>query len=260
MHLNENDIRSKIGDLCTDLPIILYKTTDSTNTRAKEYAESGYCGNAVFIASHQSAGRGRLGKSFISDEEKGLYLSVLLGKDAARASGLAITTYMAVIACRALERLAPVKPKIKWVNDIYLGGKKLSGILTEGKINPSDGALDYAVCGIGINLLKQDFDDDVRKIATTLEDESGEKIDINLLVAELLREFFSNLPLVGTKEIAKEYKSRSLLIGKGVKVIKAGYEYDATVLDITDECELLVKGSDGNEELLFTGEVSLKLN
>ena len=173
---------------------------------------------------------------------------------------MAITTYMAVIACRALERLAPVKPKIKWVNDIYLSGKKLSGILTEGRINPSDGTLDYAVCGIGINLLKQDFDDDVRKIATTLEDESGEKIDINLLVAELLREFFSNLPLVGTKEIAKEYKSRSLLIGKGVKVIKAGYEYDATVLDITRECELLVKTSDGSEELLFTGEVSLKLN
>ena len=259
MRLNEKDIISRLGDLHTNLPITLYKITDSTNTRAKEYAESECCSNAVFIASEQTAGRGRLGRSFISDEEKGLYLSILLGKDAAKVSGLFITTYMAVIACRVVERLASVTPQIKWVNDIYLNGKKLSGILTEGRINPSDGTLDYAVCGIGINLYKQDFDEDVRKIATTLEDASGEMIDINLLVAELLREFFQTLPLVGSKEIAKEYKERSFLIGKDVKVIKAGCEYDATVLDITDECELLVKDADGNTELLFTGEVSLKL-
>ena len=260
MRLNEKDIRGNLDDLFSDLPIILYKITDSTNTRAKEYAESGFGGNAVFIASEQTAGRGRLGRSFISDEEKGLYLSILLGKDAARLGGLAITTYMSVIACRVLERLSPIAPQIKWVNDIYVGGKKLSGILTEGKIDPASGALDYAVCGIGINLFKQSFDDEVRKIATTLEDESGEKIDMNHLVAELLREFFKNLPLVGTKEIAKEYKKRSFLIGKDVRVIKANGEYNATVLDITDECELVVKTSDGITELLFTGEVSLKLN
>ena len=260
MSLNEKDIRSILGDLHTDLSIILYKTTDSTNTRAKEHVESGCTGNAVFIASKQTAGRGRLGRSFISDGEKGLYLSILLGKDAARSSGLAITTYMAVVACRVIERLAAVKPEIKWVNDIYLGGKKLSGILTEGRINPIDGTLDYAVCGIGINLYKQDFDDDVRRIATTLEDVSGERVDINLLTAELLREFFKDIHLVGSKAIADEYKSRSFLIGKAVRVIKAGSEYDATVLDVTDSCELLIETADGNKELLFTGEVSLKLN
>ena len=241
------------------MPIIIYKTTDSTNTRAKEYAENGYGGNAVFIATEQTAGRGRMGRSFISEDGKGLYLSILLGKESANASGLAITTYMATVACRVLERLTSVKVSIKWVNDLYAGGKKLSGILTEGKINPTDGALNYAVCGIGINLYKQEFDGEVKKIATTVEDETGERADVSLLAAELISEFFTHLPLVGSEETAKEYKSRSFLIGKEVRVIKANQEYDAIVLDVTDDCELLVRTPDGNTEALFTGEVSLKV-
>ena len=241
------------------MPIIIYKTTNSTNTRAKEYTESAVRQSAVFIASEQTAGRGRLGRSFISESEKGLYMSILLDKASSGKSGLAITTYMAVIACRVIERLAPVKPEIKWVNDIYLDGKKLAGILTEGRINPTDGSLDYAVCGIGINLCKQEFDNEVRSIATTLEDASGARVDINELAAELIREFFNDLPLVGSKKIAEEYKSRSFVIGKDVRVIKSDCEYTAHVTDITDDCELLIKIADGRTERLFTGEVSLKI-
>ena len=259
MHLNKSIIKSYIGDLFPDLPIILYKTIDSTNTRAKEYAEQNLAENAVFIASEQTAGRGRLGRQFISESDAGLYLSILLDKDSAKKSGLAITTYMATIASRVVERLTNLKADIKWVNDIYVRGKKLAGILTEGRIDPTDGSLDYAVCGIGINLYKQTFDSEVRKIATTVEDESGKKTDVNELAAELIKEFFNDLRLVGSKEIAKEYKNRSVIIGKDVKVIKADREYDATVLDITDNCELLIKAADGNTETLFTGEVSLKL-
>ena len=241
------------------MPIILYKTTDSTNTRAKEYAESGFNKNAVFIASEQTAGRGRKGRSFISENNKGLYLSILLSREDARESGLAITTYMATVACRVLERLAPVKADIKWVNDVYVDGKKLAGILTEGRIDPDHGTLDYAVCGIGINLYKQTFDSEVKNIATTLEDASGMRLDVNLLAAELIKEFFQNLSLVGSKEIAQEYKSRSFVIGKEVRVIKASCEYNATVLDVTDACELKVLTESGETETLFTGEVSLRV-
>lgn len=259
MHLNGKEINDKIGTLYQNMPIILYKTTDSTNTRAKEHAENGFRENAVFIASEQTAGRGRKGRSFISEKGKGLYLSILLSGDDARQSGIAITTYMATVACRVLERLAPVKADIKWVNDVYVDGKKLAGILTEGKIDPGCGTLDYTVCGIGINLYKQAFDSEVKNIATTLEDCSGVRVDVNLLAAELINEFFQSLSLVGSKEIAEEYKSRSFIIGKEVRVIKTGGEYNATVLDVTDACELVVCTADGNTETLFTGEVSLRV-
>ena len=260
MPLKERRIKRKIGALSKDLPIIVYKTIDSTNTQAKLSAENGQYKDAVFIASEQTAGRGRLGRSFISEGGKGLYLSILLGGPFAPDFAVSLTTYMAVIAARCIERLTGTNPQIKWVNDLYLGGKKLAGILTEGKADESGEALSYAVVGIGINLLKQEFDSEVKSIATTLEDECGQKVDLNTLAAMIVKEFFENLPLLlaGSTEIAKEYKSRSFLIGERVNVIKPTETYEALVTDITDKCELVLKLDDGKTEILSTGEVSVR--
>ena len=136
-------------------------------------------------------------------------------------------------------------------------GKKLAGILTEGK-GKCEGVLSYAIVGIGINLLKQEFPEEVKDIATTVEDECGKDVDINLLTARIVKKFFDNLNLVGTKELAEEYKSRCFLIGCDVTVIKPTANYPATVKDITDRCELIITLPDGNEEILSTGEVSIR--
>ena len=258
MSLKERRIKRKIGALSKDLPIIVYKSIDSTNTQAKLSADSGQYKDAVFVASAQTAGRGRLGRSFISEGGKGLYLSILLGGPFAPDFAVSLTTYMAVIAARCIERLTGTNPQIKWVNDIYLGGKKLAGILTEGKADENGESLSYAVVGIGINLLKQEFDSEVKSIATTLEDECGKKVDVNTLAAIIVKEFFENIPLAGTTEIAKEYKSRSFLIGERVNVIKPTETYEALVTDITDKCELVLKLDDGKTEILSTGEVSVR--
>ena len=258
MPLKERRIKRKIGALSKDLPIIVYKTIDSTNTQAKLSAENGQYKNAVFIASAQTAGRGRLGRSFISEEGKGLYLSILLGGPFAPDFAVSFTTYMAVIAARCIEKLSGTNPQIKWVNDVYLGGKKLAGILTEGKADESSDALSYAVVGIGINLLKQEFDTEVKSIATTLEDECGKRVDVNTLAAMIVKEFFENISLAGTTEIAKEYKSRSFLIGERVNVVKPTETYEALVTDITDKCELVLGLPDGSQEVLSTGEVSVR--
>lgn len=258
MSLSKWQIKRKIGSLSKDLPIIVYKTIDSTNTQAKQAAESGEYKNAVFVASEQTAGRGRLGRSFISEKHKGLYLSVLLLGEFSPDFATSLTTYMAVIASSAIDTLGGVRTQIKWVNDIYLGGKKLSGILTEGKVSDDGETLSYAVVGIGINLLKQQFTDEVRRIATTLQDECGKKVDINELAAAIITDFFGNLHLAGTKEIAEEYKSRSFLIGERVTVIKPNDSYEALVTDITDKCELCLTLNDGKTELLSTGEVSVR--
>ena len=258
MSLNEGYIKDKIGSLSKEVEIITYESIDSTNTQAKLYAESreGEC--AVFIASEQTAGRGRLGRSFISEAGKGLYLSILLGGGFKPDFAISLNTYMSVIASRAIEKLSGIETKIKWVNDIYAGGKKLSGILTEGKAADGGETLSYAVVGIGINLLKQEFTEEVRTIATTLEDECGKVVDINSLAALIVKEFFENLDSAGTLTISEEYKRRSFIIGEDVNVIKPTVEYKAHVVDITDKCELVLSLPDGTTEILSTGEVSIR--
>ena len=106
-------MKRKIGALSKDLPIIVYKTIGSTNTQAKLSADNGQYKSAVFIASEQTAGRGRLGRSFISEGGKGLYLSILLGGPLEPDLAVSLTTYMAVIASRCIESLTATEPKIK---------------------------------------------------------------------------------------------------------------------------------------------------
>lgn len=260
MSLNEKKINTLLGDLSKNLQLLVYKTIDSTNTAAKRLGDSKLCKRAVLIASEQTSGRGRLGRSFVSADKKGLYLSILLGEELPAEFATSLTTYMAVMAARAIDSLSGLKVDIKWVNDIYSGGKKLAGILTEGKASDNGQALSYAVVGIGINLLSQNFPDEIKNIATTVEDECGKKIDINELSALLIKEFFDNLHLVGTKELADEYRSRSFLIGKDVTVIKPTKNYPALVMDITNKCNLILKLADGTIETLSTGEVSIKAN
>ena len=241
------------------MSIKVYKKIDSTNTRAKLFAESKSNTNAIFIAKEQTAGRGRLGRTFVSTKGNGLYLSILLNKKLPPEFATALTTYMAVIASRAIHTVAGVQPKIKWVNDLYLSGKKLAGILTEGKASENGESLDYAVVGIGVNLLKQDFPDNVKTIATTLENECQKQIDPIELAAHIISDFFENLSLVGTPELAEEYRHRSFLIGERVNVIKPTSTYSATVNGITDKCELMLTLEDGTEEILSTGEVSVRI-
>ena len=258
MILEELKLKRKLNKLSKDLSIKVYKKIDSTNTRAKIFAENKIGTNAVFIANEQTAGRGRLGRSFVSNKNKGLYLSILLNKALPPEFATSLTTYMAVVASRAIYSLSGITPDIKWVNDLYLGGKKCAGILTEGKASESGDTLDYAVVGIGINLCKQDFPDEVKAIATTLEDECKKRVNRCDLAALIVKEFFEGIHLVGSLEIAEEYKSRSFLIGKQVTVIKPTLEYEATVKNVTDKCELLLTLDDGKEEILSTGEVSVR--
>ena len=257
MFFDKLRIKCKLGSLSKKLSINVYKTIDSTNTQAKLHAEYGRCSSSIFIAREQTKGRGRLGRSFVSQRSKGLYLSILLNEKLPPSFATSLTTYMAVVATRAIDSLTGLKTDIKWVNDVYVRGKKLAGILTEGKASDDGQNLSYAVVGIGVNLLSQDFPDDLASIATTVEDECGKRIDRCDLASLLVKEFFDNLHLVGTRELAEEYRSRSLLIGSRVTVTGPAGSYEATVTDITDDCELVLD-RDGRAQILSTGEVSVR--
>lgn len=240
-----------------NIKIIRYTVTDSTNTRAREYAEEhSVDAPVVFIADGQTNGRGRRGRSFDSQTDAGLYISFLYKPKTQSLDVSKITAYAAVKVCRVLSRCAGVEVGIKWVNDVYHNGKKLCGILTEGEFSLNGKGFDYVICGIGINIRKRKFPKELSEIATTLEDITGESVDKELLASELIAEFFSSSD---TSELIREYKARSVLIGNEVEVhALSGEVYSARVVDINDDAELLVQTKDGEVKKLISAEVSVR--
>ena len=246
--------------------IYYYESTDSTNERARNLTVP--CSDAeiildsrrrtsLFIANGQTKGRGRLERKFVSNEGAGLYMSIRFPFSGELADSVGITPFAAVAVCRAIEALSSAKPKIKWVNDVYLGEKKLAGILTESLIN-ENGEREF-ICGIGVNLAHTDMPSEVAEIATNLADE-GFSIDKYSLAAKISEIFLTGLDSLFCQKAVNEYKSRSCLIGRKVTVLKSDTHYLATVKRITDRYELEVINESGISEFLSTGEVSLKIS
>ena len=235
--------------------IIFYESIDSTNTRAKEWAKQNPDNRSpvVFIANRQTAGRGRRGRSFVSERGAGIYISMLTYPEGSGIDATATTARAAVTLAKATESLSDCDIKIKWVNDLYLGGKKLAGILTEGEMN-KDGKIAYQVVGMGINVYKNAISDEISDIATSIEGETGRGVDRSKLAAAIIKH---HLNYIG--DFYTEYKSRSFIIGKRVTVVKLSESYEAEVLDINPDFSLKIQTKNGIESL-FTGEISLKVN
>lgn len=258
MKISEKLIRESFnsGELSRELPVFVFDSIGSTNDEAKRFAEENTATRAIFLASSQTNGRGRRGRSFISPEG-GLYLSILIRPSSHIKDAVCVTSYTAVIVRRAIEELTGLSASIKWVNDITVNQKKLSGILTEGKTRP-DGTLEYCVVGIGINVHGTHLNDEIKDIATTLEIE-GYTVSREALAARISELFFTEYEKSGTKEIADEYRRACPLIGKSVTVMKLSESYPALVEGITDSCELVLRLGSGECEILSTGEVSIRV-
>ena len=237
------------------MKIFKYDVTDSTNERARVYAKNSDAEfPAVFIAKGQTAGRGRRGRSFDSEYGAGLYISFLFKPEADMSDPAKITAGAAVALARAILKATKLAVGIKWVNDIFVSNRKLAGILTEGEFDAESGALSYAVCGIGVNLLSREFPSELRDIVVTLEDAIGCAPDADLLTECLIDEFFKI-----DNRFIDEYRTLSTVKGKRVAVHRvSGEEFFAEVVDITDGAALLVRREDGTLEELISAEVSIR--
>ena len=218
----------------------------STNTALKERADAPE--GTTLIAVRQTGGRGRLGRQFHSPAG-GLYLSTLLRPDDA----VGVTCRAAVAAARAVENLCGAKIDIKWVNDLYLTGRKVAGILAEGVFAP-DGTLSAVVLGIGINVEATAFPDDLQSIATSLGNE-GFHLAPEDVAAAFLNELYTALTDPNAME---EYRRRNLVVGREVTVLRGGETYSAVAQSITDDGHLVVRTAHGTVTL-SSGEVSLRL-
>lgn len=245
-------------ELKSKIKIEALKKTTSTNTLVKEKAnekDEGF----VIVAGEQTAGRGRMGRSFFSPGDSGVYMSLLLKPQIKPEDAVQITTAAAVSVCRALERLGVSDSKIKWVNDIYIGNKKVCGILTESSFNSERGVLDFAVLGVGINIYEaqEGFPDEIKNIAGAVFSHKQEDLR-NKFIAEFINMFFAYYKVILSKKHMKEYIERSFVLGKEITVIQGENIRNGKALDIDENCNLIAQFPNGTTEKLYSGEISIK--
>ncbi len=241
--------------------IMVCKALDSTNTHAKLLAAQGSPDGSVVVAEGQTAGRGRMGRSFYSPAASGVYMSVVLRTGMPVSESLLVTAGAAVAVCRALEAHAGVQPQIKWVNDVYIDGKKVCGILTETVMDAESGSVEYMVVGIGINVRagKDGFPGELAGIVTTVQEHvQGTTVSRNRLIAEILNQLDSICRRRTDTTFMQEYRSRSFLIGKTVTAIRADEREQVTVQDIDGLGRLVVADENGCVKVLNSGEISIR--
>lgn len=262
----DSDILSREGilpfldDKWKEIPIWVHDRLDSTNQEAKRLAAEGAPHGTVIIARSQTAGRGRLGRQFASPQVGGLYMSILLRPRMTASMAVDVTTLAAVSVCRAIENRTRKEPKIKWVNDIFLDGKKVCGILTEAVSDVETGMIDSLVLGIGVNVTTppEAFPEEVRKVAGSLFGPGEQKISKNELTGEILNEVLGHVDTLGSHQHMEEYRRRCFILGKSVRFHKEEQVYTGIAKEILEDGALLVTLDKGGEIRLQSGEVSVR--
>ena len=232
------------------LSLFWYDTLDSTNSEAKRCAAELPL-PAVLVCDTQSAGRGRMGRSFFSPHATGLYFSYLTDRSAPEET-VGLTAAAAVATARAIRRVTGVETEIKWVNDLLLRGKKVAGILCERFA--AAGRL-FTVVGIGINLAtaEDDFPEELRRKAGSL----GVDEDVRpQLVAALAEELHALLCALPNRSFMVEYRARSAVLGRRVRYTVNGRTFEGMAARIDDDGALCVE-TDGQAVRLASGEISL---
>ncbi len=233
------------------IDFILYDSVTSTNDLLKEKALRGAEEGTVIAALKQTNGRGRQGKAFISDEG-GMYLSILLRPKEINFDTALITSMTAVAVCKAIEKVTRQKTSIKWVNDILINNKKACGILCESFICGKDS---FVIVGIGLNYFCSEFDDKIKDIAVNIF-KTQDKAKEDRLTQEIINSFFE---IYNSKSFLDDYIKRSIILNKEISFIRSGKKIFARAIDIDNKCRLKVKYTDGKQELLSSGEISVNL-
>ena len=256
--LSSKKIESYLSGSANGLRVQTYGCVSSTNDIIKELAKDN--AEILVVATEQTAGRGRRGRSFFSPKGTGLYMSILLRPEASPEFSALITTAAAVATARAIEKNAGVKADIKWINDVYINGKKACGILCESKLSPEN-SLEYIIVGIGINLChpKDDFPEEIRDIATSVFGKRTPDEDtVCRLCADIASFLLEYAKDISSRAFLAEYKSRLFMLGKEINVITPTTTYVATATDIDDDAHLIVTLDNGEKRVLSAGEISIR--
>ena len=257
--LSEAEIRRWLAQADIGRQIELHAELDSTNIRAKQLAALGAPHGTLVAADSQTAGHGRFSRRFYSPPRTGIYVSFILRPALPAERAVMITSLAAVAAARAIESLTGVEVGIKWVNDLYIAGRKCCGILCEASMDFESGGLEYVVVGIGINVGRMRFPDELASIATSVENECGLPVSRSRLIAEIANQISALYADLPSGSFMAENRRRSVVIGREVTVLGGAEPYTAKAVDIDGQGRLVVELPGGQTQILNSGEISIRL-
>ncbi|MEG7530611.1 MAG: biotin--[acetyl-CoA-carboxylase] ligase [Hungatella sp.] len=237
-----------------------YDEIDSTNTKAKQLAETGAPAGMLIVADSQLSGRGRRGRNWLSPHGTGIFLSLLLRPQIAPSCASMLTLVAALAVTKGIEEVTGLDAKIKWPNDIVMDGKKLCGILTEMSAELDD--IHYVVIGIGMNVNHEEFEGELVKTATSLLLQAKRPVKRSLLIAAIMKAFaWYYDQFIKTEDLSlllEEYETKLVNKEREVMVLKPSESYRGTCKGINQLGELLVQHEDETVEAVVSGEVSVR--
>ncbi|MCD7808281.1 MAG: biotin--[acetyl-CoA-carboxylase] ligase [Erysipelotrichaceae bacterium] len=244
-----NHIKDNIPDFYKTIEF--YDHIESTNNlmKATRYREGD-----IVIADHQSAGRGRNDRTFHSPQKVGLYFSFVIEPQLTVYDSLKITAICAVSLIKTIMKNYPLEPSIKWVNDIILNNKKVAGILCEAALEMNTAKIQKMVIGIGLNVHQQVFPDDLKNIATSLENECDRFVEREKIMIDFLNYFYEDYKNLS---FIDDYKKYSCILHQNITVYQNNQSYNAYVLDINDDASLKVLVNN-EEKTLNSGEITIR--
>ncbi|MBF7096414.1 biotin--[acetyl-CoA-carboxylase] ligase [Alkalibacter mobilis] len=240
--------------------LYLHKSVESTNDMLKQLAKDGASEGTAIISEEQLKGKGRRGKTFFSPKGQGIYMSILLRPKSDPAQSLSITVKAAVAASRTIEEFVSGNVQIKWVNDVFVDGRKVAGILTEASLEMESGTLEYVIVGIGINVTgkSEDLPNEIKDTAAFMSESAKVDLNRNEIAARFLNNFEDIYYNDEFDSVIEEYREKSYLTGKDVVVIRHDGNREGTVLGIENNGGLLVRYENGDTGILDSGEVSVR--
>ncbi len=256
----EAEIKSRIHTNWAGKNLKYFESTTSTNILAKNAGEEGAAHGFLFVADEQTAGRGRRGRVWQSPKGSNVYFTILLRPSLHPENASMLTLVMAHSVADAIQELTGEKPSIKWPNDILLSGKKVCGILTEMSVERE--YIHYVVCGVGINVCKQEFPEEIRESATSLEEALGRSISKAELLEKIMtafeRDYEAFVACENLSSLKESYEKLLANMNKEVRVLDPKQEWTGIARGINEQGELLVENEKGEIVTVYAGEVSVR--
>ena len=262
--VHQADIQSRLKTKWVAHPLQFFDSIDSTNIRAKLEAEQGAKSGLLVVSDMQSAGRGRRGRSWESPAGTNIYYTLMLKPDFSSDCAPMLTLVMALAVAKGIRQTlrrdseeAAAKVGIKWPNDIVVDGKKVCGILTE--MSMEQGYIQHIVIGVGINVRKQEFPEEIRDRAAAIDEQCGFR---SQLIADIMEAFEEDYEIFlrthDLKGLRASYAELLVNQDREVCVLDPKGEYRGIARGINDQGELLVERPDGTVEEVYAGEVSVR--
>lgn len=254
--LSAAGIRSTLQPAYRGYDIVVLDEVSSTNSYAIELALKGAGDGTLIVANRQTAGRGRRGRSFYSPAQDGVYMSIIFRSQNRPEQALLLTIMAGVAVCRTIEQLTEARPRIKWVNDIFIGDKKVCGILSEAVSDFESGSIAAVVVGIGVNL-RVDGEQLPASLRPVIGAIASSQLTRNRLIGAVANELFALAANGEDSSLLAAYKERSLVLGRTIEFEQNGRLLQGVAEDINERGNLVVRLTGGEQIVLPAGEISI---